>query len=120
MSEDWSAAAADIAAGLAEVGAPANLVRTTTTGGDGTPFNPGTPTEVLTPVTAFETEFTRQELDGGSVRTGDVKLMTTVPASGALLTQAIRWGGRDYQIIRADRLAPNGSVVLALMWHLRP
>lgn len=122
MSEDWAAAAADVAEGLEEAGGDASLVVAgAVTGesydgaGDGTQAPP-----TLHPIKAVEVDFSRKELDGGSVQTGDVKVMSTVPGVAPDISKQFRWGGRDYQVQRFTRIAPNGADVIAYEWHLRP
>lgn len=120
MSEDWAAAAADIAAGLEEAGGEASLVQVTRTGGSAADPESGTPTTVLHTMKALETDFETRELASGSVQTGDIKIMTTVPDIEPTKTLPMRWAGHDYSVQRFQRLAPNGSDVLAYFWHLRP
>lgn len=122
MSEDWNAVAADVAAGLAEVGAAASLVVPGAVTGESYPgAGDGTQAaDTLHTMTAVEVEFSRRELDGGSVQTGDVKIMSTVPAVSPDISKKLRWGGRDYQVMDFNRVAPNGADVVVYEWHLRP
>ena len=119
-TKDYSTYAAKVASKLAKYGGEASLIETTLTGGS--PMDPtsGTPAKVLHKMKALETEFSRKEIAGGSVRTGDVKIMTTVPDIAPTKTLPMRWGGKDYTVESFDRIAPDGSTVIAYFWHLRP
>ena len=105
---------------ITKFGGDASLVEVTVAGGDVFDPSSGTTSETLHAMKAVEVEFSRQELDGGSVQTGDVKLMTTDPGLTPTTAMPVRWASRDYQVVRFDRIAPNGSDLIAYEWHLRP
>lgn len=119
-TKDYSPQIAKVAAKLAKYGADASLVEVTRTGGSAADPESGTPTTVLHTMKALETDFETRELASGSVQTGDIKIMTTVPDIEPTKTLPMRWAGHDYSVQGFQRLAPNGSVVIAYFWHLRP
>jgi len=112
MSEDFAAVAAEVAEALGEVGSTAYLVNTTTSGG--TAFNPGTPTEAETSVTAVITEYSAREIDGTVIQHGDRKALVSAPAGVSIPTTNTKLrfkpsgGDEDFQIINVMPIQPQG------------
>lgn len=121
MSEDWAGVAAEVGAAYGEVSeTSATLIVITTTGGNGTPTNPGTPVETPYSASATETEFSWREQQTGAIQMGDLKLSTAVFPVQPDTSMKIEWAGRRYQIISAKPLRPDGVTAIKYALHLRP
>ena len=95
---------------LEKFGAPAALVTTEVTGG--TPFNPGTETEVETPVHAAIVDYTEQEKAGTSIQVGDRRALVTAEGVTPDTSTVLRFAGTDYQVASISEIGPAGVAVL--------
>lgn len=127
-TKDYSATAALATRLLTKFGAPAKLVYTVTTGGNGTPTNPGTQTEVAVDCVAAIVDYSERDRAGTAIQEGDRKALVSVPASlklgaatsadgsvQAFTSVKLRFpatGGRDYQIMAGKAESPAGVDVL--------
>lgn len=121
MAEDWGAAAADVAAGLAEAGQTVTVHQPAT---DGT-FNAATDTTSgASPPqdhigSAVEDKFSAFSVASGVVAAGDIKLLlSALKSNGAAMPEPVAdlWtvtmGGKVWAIKKVDRIAPGGTTVM--------
>ena len=97
---------------LTKYGAPAALVTTEITGGDGTPFNPGVETEIENPVHAALVDYTEQERAGTSIQTGDRRALVTADGVTPDTSTVLRFAGTDCQVASISEIGPAGVAVL--------
>lgn len=121
MSEDWAGVASEVAGAYGEVSEnTATLIVITTTGGNGTPTNPGTIVETTYEASATEAAFSWDERQSTAIQQGDLKLSTAVFPIQPDTSMKIEWAGRRYQIISAKPLRPDGVTAIKYALHLRP
>jgi len=121
VSEDWGAAAADVAAGLADAGQTVTVHQPATDGS----FNSATDTTTgaSSPqdhvVSAVEDDYSAFSVASGVVAAGDVKLLVSaVKLNGAAMPLPVAdlWtvtlGGKRWAIKKVDRIAPGGTTVM--------
>jgi len=124
MSEDWSAVAADVAAGIAEAGMPGAIRRTVTTGNPWEPGGGQTTTDAA--CTLVVTEYTLRERESTLIGASDKKVLIAVPVTLAAYADnpaslnaptpvdQVVIQGRAHAIVRVMPVAPAGVPV---MWE---
>lgn len=126
MSEDWSAVAADVAAGIAEAGMPGAIRRTVTTGNPWEPGGGQTTTDAA--CTLVIVEYTLRERESTLIGASDKKVLVAVPVTIAAYpdnpaslnaptaADQVVIEGREHAIVRVMPVSPAGVPVL---WELQ-
>lgn len=87
------------------------VVKTTVSGGDGTPLNPGTSTQSdVELVGAIFTSYNENHIDGSEIKQGDKKLVSN---SDVVINQGdvIKQGENEYHVVNVNPKAPTSDVL---------